>query len=73
MYDYSYLGIGNPNGIAATANAGNIQLATRNYKYNGNYIFNGITPQITGNGLQLAIDNLPTSLTFGINTTTILL
>ncbi|MFN0158707.1 MAG: invasin domain 3-containing protein [Bacteroidota bacterium] len=48
------LGIGSPNGITTTVTGavGNIQVTgTRTYNTGANYIYNGLAPQVTGNGL----------------------
>jgi hypothetical protein len=69
MGNYSYLGIGNFQGISPLGSAtGNIRMTgARNYKHNGNYIYNGTIAQITGTGLQVN-DPVATSPTFGLNT-----
>lgn len=71
--NYSYLGMGHAQGISILGSAtGNVQLtAGRTYNTTGNYIYNGLVTQITGNGLSttcndLTIDN-PTTVTIATN------
>jgi hypothetical protein len=69
----SFLGIGSPDGIAASGTSGNVQTGIRNFSPHANYIYYGTAPQITGTGLpatgihELTIDN-PTTLTQTNNT-----
>lgn len=64
MLAYTTLGIGNSAGITNTGATGNIQTAARNYNYNqhnrGNFIYNGSTAQVTGNGLPILPDTIST-------------
>ncbi len=71
--NYSYLGLGHAQGISLLGSAtGNVQMtASRTFNTTGNYIYNGLVTQITGNGLSttcndLTIDN-PTSVTIATN------
>ena len=55
------LGIGSAQGISIAGSAtGNIETDTRNYNTGANYIYNGATAQITGNGLT---QNVPANIT----------
>lgn len=55
------LGIGSSDGITLTSSKGNIQTSTRNFASDGNYVYNGFSAQVTGNGItsvnNLTIDN----------------
>ena len=71
--NYSFLGVGHAQGISVLGSpTGNVQLTGgRTYNTTGNYIYNGLVTQITGNGLSttcndLTIDN-PTSVTIATN------
>ena len=71
--NFSYLGMGHAQGISILGSAtGNVQLTGgRTYNTTGNYIYNGLVAQITGNGLSttcndLTIDN-PTIVTIATN------
>ena len=71
--NFSFLGIGHAQGISLLGSAtGNVQMtASRTFNTTGNYIYNGLVTQITGNGLSttcndLTIDN-PTSVTIATN------
>ncbi len=71
--NYSYLGMGHAQGISISGSAtGNVQMTGgRTYNTTGNYLYNGIVTQITGNGLSttcndLTIDN-PTTVTIATN------
>jgi hypothetical protein len=58
------LGITSPDGITSTASGayGNIQVTgTRSYNTGANYIYNGSSPQSTGDGLPATIGNLTIS------------
>ena len=67
------LGIGSANGITTSTAAGSIRLGdgvvgTRTYSTGGNYVYNGIVNQTTGNGLPatvntLTVNNSATSVT----------
>ena len=53
------LGIGHASGITTAGNAdGNIQTNIRNYDAGANYLYNGSSTQITGNGLPAIINEL---------------
>jgi hypothetical protein len=74
MNAFSTLGMGHAQGISPSGSAtGNIQMTGgRTYNTTGNYVYNGIVPQITGVGLpavavnDLTIDN-PTTVTIANN------
>lgn len=51
------LRIGSTSGITASSALGNIQTTTRNYSF-GNYIYNGASSQLTGDGLPSTINSL---------------
>jgi hypothetical protein len=73
MSNGSYLGVGCPDGITVLGNPnGNVVMTGgRNYNTTGNYIYNGILPQVTGNGLPSVINELttdnPTTVTIATN------
>ena len=48
MEDGSTIATANPDGFCSTGNKGSVQVGTRNYNSNGNYIFNGTEHQQTG-------------------------
>ncbi len=60
MGNGSYLGMGNSLGISTPGNAtGNIRMTGgRTYNTTGNYIYNGLAAQITGNGLPATCNDL---------------
>ena len=75
MGNGSFLGMGHAQGISLLGNAtGNNQMTgARNFNTTGNYIYNGLVTQITGDGLptlinDLTIDN-PTTVTIASNQT----
>ncbi|MEN6445820.1 MAG: FlgD immunoglobulin-like domain containing protein [Candidatus Cloacimonas sp.] len=49
MADNSTIATANQDGFSSTGNTGSVQVGARNYNSTGNYIFNGSTPQSTGN------------------------
>jgi hypothetical protein len=54
-------------GISASGATGNIQVTgTRTFSSGANYIFNGSTTQITGNGLPSTINNLTINNSYGV-------
>ena len=67
------LDIGSPAGITANAAAGNIQTCARVYSTAANYVFNGNTNQVTGDGFPLTSNKLTIANTgaFGNNTVTL--
>jgi hypothetical protein len=73
MQNGSYLGVGCADGITVLGNTlGNVVMTgARNYNTTGNYIYNGIDPQVTGNGLPSIINELttdnPTTVTIATN------
>ena len=51
--------IGSPTGITASGASGNIQVAgTRTYNTGADYTYNGISAQVTGDGLPVTVRNL---------------
>ena len=54
------LGVGSIDGISTSGATGNIQSAVRTYSTGANYIYNGTSAQVTGNGLTA---NTPANLT----------
>ncbi len=52
------LHIGSTDGILASAMAGNIQTSIRNFSSQANYVYDGVLPQQTGDGLPAQIQNL---------------
>ncbi|MFC4263979.1 beta strand repeat-containing protein, partial [Ferruginibacter yonginensis] len=75
LNNLSYLGMGHVDGITGGTSAiGNIQmLGGRSYSTSGNYIYNGVATQVTGNGLPVTINDLtinnPTIVTIAANQT----
>ena len=73
MGNGSYLGMGHIQGISNLGSpTGNMQLTGgRSYNTLGNYIYNGIVPQITGAGLPVIVNDLtadnPTTVTIATN------
>ena len=66
----STLGIGSSSGITISGNSGNIQVSgLRRYNSSANYIYNGSTAQITGDGLPAVINNLTINNSSGITLT----
>ncbi|MFZ4590981.1 MAG: G8 domain-containing protein [Ignavibacteria bacterium] len=62
------LGITSANGISTAGNAtGNVRTTTRTYSTSANYIYNGSSAQVTGNGLTSAA-NLTINNTAGVTT-----
>ncbi|WP_264522310.1 G8 domain-containing protein [Flavobacterium sp. N1994] len=59
------LGVGSTVGITTTGATGNIQSATRTYTAGANYVYNGTSAQVTGNGLTA---NIPNDLTIDNST-----
>ena len=62
------LGIGSADGITLTSSKGSIQTSTRNYAADGNYVFNGSSAQVTGNGIVSA-NNLTIQNSTGVSLT----
>lgn len=67
------LGIGHADGISYSdglnmiSNTGNVQVAgMRDYSMNGNYIYNGTVPQITGDGLPVVVYTLTINNATGV-------
>jgi hypothetical protein len=58
--NYSFLGLGHAQGISILGSAtGNIQMTGgRTYNTTGNFIYNGLVSQITGNGLSTTCNDL---------------
>jgi len=62
--------IGHPNGITASAAAGNVQTCFRKYDAGANYEYNGGVTQVTGNGLPVSVSGiLKINNSSGITTT----
>jgi hypothetical protein len=62
------LGVGNPHGITTSGATGNIQVAgTRTYTPGSNYTYNGVSAQVTGNGLPASVNNLTVSNSAGVS------
>ncbi len=60
--------IGSTSGISITGTSGNIQVTGyRSFSKNANYIYNGNTPQVTGNGLPASIKYLTINNSFGVS------
>jgi O-glycosyl hydrolase len=53
------LGIGDPAGISLSGASGNIRVTgTRTFNSGANYVYNGMTSQVPGNGLPATLNNL---------------
>lgn len=51
--------LGSANGITSSGATGNVQVTgTRNFSTNGDYTYNGLSAQVSGNGLPATIRNL---------------
>lgn len=61
------LEIGSANGITANAASGNIQTCTRYYSTGANYVYNGTTNQVTGDGLPSTNNSLTIANTGSTN------
>ncbi len=62
------LGIGSSDGITLTSSKGSIQTSTRNFAADGNYVYNGSSAQVTGNGIVSA-NNLTIQNSAGVSLT----
>jgi hypothetical protein len=61
------LGIGSPAGITTTGATGSIQVTgTRSYNTGADYLYNGATAQVAGNGLPATVRNLTLDNPFGL-------
>jgi hypothetical protein len=61
------LNIGSPQGITLTDSVGNICLkGTRSYNSGANYIYNGSSPQLTGNGLPATLNCISINNSSGV-------
>jgi len=61
--------LGSPAGISASGATGNIQTTTRSLSTSGNYTYNGLSAQITGNGLPGQVHNLTIDNSAGVTQT----
>ncbi len=61
------LQIGSADGISISGATGNIQMTgTRTFNQYANYVFNGVTAQVTGNGLPASVKSLTVNNSAGI-------
>jgi hypothetical protein len=60
------LEIGSTAGITSSGPTGNIQTATRTFSPGGNYIYNGLAAQATGNGLPTVVATLTVNNSSGL-------
>lgn len=60
------LGIGSPSGISSSGTSGNIQTTTRTFPSDGDYTYNGVAAQVTGNGLPATVNNLTINNSAGV-------
>lgn len=58
MADSSLVSLGDPSGISATADLGNIRTSTRSFSSRATYIYAGTSPQSTGDGLPDSLSGL---------------
>jgi len=58
--------IGNTSGITSYAASGNIQTFSRFYSTGANYVYNGISAQVTGNALPSTVNTLTINNTAGV-------
>jgi hypothetical protein len=61
------LGIGSADGISSSGATGNIQTATRTFSTGANYVYNGSSAQVTGNGLPSTVNNLTINNSAGVS------
>jgi hypothetical protein len=65
------LGIGDPAGITTSGATGNVRVTgTRSFNTGANYLYNGTTPQVPGNGLPVTLSNLTIANPSGLTLTT---
>jgi len=64
--DLAGLIIGSPSGIQTTGDSGNIQTVSREFSKKSGYIFQGLGPQRTGNGLPDSVYLLSINNPFGV-------
>ncbi len=68
LSDDATLSIGSAAGITSSGATGNIQVAgTRTFSSLANYVYNGTSPQVTGNGLPASISGLTIDNTVSLN------
>jgi hypothetical protein len=60
------LKIGSPEGISASAATGPIQTGVRNFSPEANYMYLGVAPQVTGDGLPATVNDLAVADTQGV-------
>jgi hypothetical protein len=58
LADSAILSMGDPGGISATTDAGNIRTTTRQFSAKAIYIYAGSSPQVTGDGLPDSVSAL---------------
>lgn len=63
------LGIGSNVGIASSGPSGNIQTTVRNFDIGANYLYQGSSPQSTGNGLPSTVNDLSIDNSAGVSLT----
>ncbi len=59
----------NPSGITASGASGSIQTSTRTLSTSANYIYNGSSSQVTGNGIPANVNNLTINNSAGVSLT----
>ncbi len=59
----------NPSGLTASGASGSIQTSTRTLSSSANYIYNGSSTQVTGNGLPANVNNLTINNSAGVSLT----
>ncbi len=60
------LSIGSPDGISLSSSNGNVQTAIRRFSSSANYEYNGILPQVTGEGLPEILTDLTINNSSGV-------
>lgn len=58
MHSDASLGIGSKDGITISGGVGNIRSGGREYSSTGNFIYNGVSNQVTGDGLPTSVKKL---------------
>ncbi len=66
MLNAATLILGSPQGITSMAGQGNVQTATVSFPANGNFIFNGISAQVTGDRFPATTGNLTLNNSAGL-------
>jgi hypothetical protein len=60
---------GSPDGITASGPSGSIQTSSRTFSDAANYFYNGLSSQVTGDGLPASVNNLTINNSSGVSLT----